>query len=145
LEVISPQQFILVCKIKAAAVYSPLNSVEFLIYLLFVYRGGGGGIKMQGRIIDVRPKIREGKLKVVARVRTKDWGTLDAYLPDRELSAILPRNILLGDSRKVPRKFLKNVSPIIKRMISGRDVRVWRYDEDYYFSFFSWRSIRFSA
>ncbi len=100
---------------------------------------------MQGRIMDVRPKIREGKLKVVARVRTKDWGTLDAYLPDRELSAILPRSILLGDSRKVPRRFLKNVSPIIKRMISGRDVRVWRYDEDYYFSFLSWRSIRFSA
>ena len=59
---------------------------------------------MRGRIVAIRPRIKGQRLRVVARVRTKDWGTLDAHLPDRELSAILPRHVLLGDNRRVPRR-----------------------------------------
>ena len=100
---------------------------------------------MRGRIVDIRPRIRDERLKVIARIRTKDWGNLDAYLPDRELAAILPRGVLIGDQRRMPRKYIKTVAPIVKRMASEREVQVWTYQGSYYFRFLSWKGIRFGG
>jgi hypothetical protein len=100
---------------------------------------------MRGYIVDVRPKVREERLRVVARIRTEDWGTVDAYLPDRELAAVLPRAVLLGEKRTVPRKYIKTLSPIIKRVAGGREVQVWRFEDNHYFRFLSWRGIRFQT
>jgi hypothetical protein len=98
---------------------------------------------MQGVIVDVRPILKGNRLRVVARVRKEDREQIDAYLPDREVSALLPRSVLVGEARTVPRQLLMTVSSIIRRMTAGRPVRLWRYGDDYYFSFLSWRNVSF--
>lgn len=98
---------------------------------------------MRGTIIDIRPQIKADKLKVVARIRTNDWGDIDAYLPDRETAAFLPRSILIGEGKIAPRTLLKTMLPILRRISSGRLVRLWKYNEQFYFSFLSWRDVTF--
>ena len=98
---------------------------------------------MQGLVLDVRPVLQSSRLKVVARVRTEDWGEVDAFLPDRELSAILPRSVLLGESRSAPPGLLETISPIIRRISGSRKVRIWKYQDSYYFSFLSWKGVTF--
>lgn len=100
---------------------------------------------MRGTIVAVRPILIEKRLRVVARVLKEDRVKIDAYLPDREVSALLPRSALLGQARKAPKQLLKTVSSIIKRMVSGRPVRVWKYGDSYYFSFLSWRGVTFQS
>jgi hypothetical protein len=98
---------------------------------------------MRGTILDIRPQIKADKLKVMARIRTKDWGDVDACLPDRETAAFLPRSVLVGEGKTAPRTLLKTMLPILKRMSTGRLVRLWRYNDQYYFSFLSWRDVTF--
>ena len=100
---------------------------------------------MRGTIVAVRPILIEKRLRVVARVLKEDRSKVDAYLPDREVSALLPRSVLLGQAHKAPKQILKTISPIIKRMVSGRPVRVWEYGDSYYFSFLSWRGVSFQS
>ena len=52
---------------------------------------------MQGKVKSVQPRVTDGKLKIVAKVKMDDGPEIEAYLPDREVSALLPRGILLGD------------------------------------------------
>jgi hypothetical protein len=100
---------------------------------------------MQGKITEIRPVIREGRLKVIAKILVREWGFKDAYLPDREVSTLLPRCILAGNERHLPRKFLSVIAPIVRRMAVGRDVRIWTYGEEHYFTFLSWKNIRFDV
>ncbi len=100
---------------------------------------------MRGTIVAVRPILIENRLRIVARVLKEDRAKIDAYLPDREVSALLPRSVLLGQARKAPKQILKTVSSIIKRMVSGRPVRVWKYEDSYYCSFLSWRGVSFQS
>jgi hypothetical protein len=99
---------------------------------------------MKGTVDSVRPILNEDRLKVVARVRTADGNLRDAYMPDRELSAVLPRSILVGASTRAPRGLLSTMEPILARMTQGRTVRVWSYKERDYFSFQPWKSVRFT-
>ncbi|MBN1411909.1 MAG: hypothetical protein JW969_13755 [Spirochaetales bacterium] len=99
---------------------------------------------MHGKINEIRPVIRKGRLKVVAKIFVPEWGYKDAFLPDREVSTILPRCILAGKATRLPRKFLKTLVPIIRRMTIGREVRIWNYEEIYYFSFLSWKNVKFN-
>jgi hypothetical protein len=124
---------------------------------------------MRGRILDIRPILHGETLKIAAKIETRDWGVVDAFLPDREVSAFLPRSVLLGDARraaprepgaqselgaptelrapgqlKAPRVLLETIGTIIKRMAGGREVRLWKYGDLTYFAFLSWRGVKFT-
>jgi len=83
----------------------------------------------------VHPELREYRLKVFATMKADSAKTLQAHMPDREVSAILPRSVLLGEARTAPVSVMETVSPIISRMIEGRLVRVWQCKTKWLFSF----------
>ena len=98
----------------------------------------------RGRIEAVQPLIQDSRLKVQLTVCEADGQERLAFLPDRELSTLLPRSILLSSLREVPREMLETMDPMLNKMIRGRMVRLWQYEERWYASFLSWRSVRFS-
>ena len=98
---------------------------------------------MKGFVTDVRPLVRNARLRVVARIRTEECGPVEGYLPDREVSAFLPRCVLIGSARDAPREILGTVAPILSRLVRGRTVRLWKFGEEIYFSFLPWRAVSF--
>jgi hypothetical protein len=94
--------------------------------------------RVKGTVVAVRPELREERLRVVAQVRTEGGEILEAGMPDREVSAILPRSILVGTAATAPRELLT-------RMSEGRAVRVWEYKDRKYFSFQPWKGVRFTV
>ena len=100
---------------------------------------------MQGIVVDVRPLVRNDRLRVEAMVRTEENQEIDAYLPDRELAAILPRSVMLGEARSAPLALLESIAPIVERMAGKRRVRVWEYKGTHYFGFLSWKSVSFAG
>jgi hypothetical protein len=96
-----------------------------------------------GTIVKARPELQGGRLKVIASVRIDAGELLEAQMPDREVSAILPRSILLGATTKAPLSMLDTVRPIVERMSEGRRVRLWLYKERWFLSFQPWRGVRF--
>ncbi len=98
---------------------------------------------MRGRIVCVQPKISNQKLKVTATIHTKKQGLLQAFMPDRELSALVPRCIMLADKKQALPQLIPAITAMLKRMSLGRTVRIWKYDEHYYFSFIPWREVKF--
>lgn len=97
----------------------------------------------RGTLISVRPQLREKRLAVIAEVKTDGGEVLEAYMPDREVSAVLPRSVLLGSSRTAPLSLLETIAPILSRMSEGRAVRAWKYKDRWFFSFQQWRGVRF--
>lgn len=97
----------------------------------------------QGTVISVHPELQQQRLKVVATVKTLSGEMLQAHMPDREVSAILPRSVLLGPARTAPLSLMGTVGPILSRMTEGRCVRVWQYKERWFFSFQQWKAVRF--
>jgi hypothetical protein len=100
---------------------------------------------VRGTIVSVRPELQEERLKVVATIRADTGETVQAHMPEREISTLLPRSILLGSANKAPLSLLDTVQPILARMSEGRQVRVWQYNERWFFSFLPWRGVRFVA
>lgn len=99
---------------------------------------------MRGVVSSIKPILKNERLKAVARVRVEKGNECEAYLPDREMSAILPRSILLGEASKAPPAMLDTIKPILRRMTEGRCVRLWQYNNRYFFSFLPWKSVRFA-
>ena len=100
--------------------------------------------RLKGRIETVRPLIRGSRLKVQLTVCEPNGQQHVAFLPDRELSALLPRSILLASLREVPRELLETIEPMLNKMIKGRMVRLWQYSQAWYASFLPWRSVHFA-
>lgn len=98
---------------------------------------------MQGKVKSVQPRVTDGRLKIVTKVKIDDGPEIEAYLPDREVSALLPRGILLGNDTRPPLSILKTLSGILKTSVRGRRVRVWKYEECHYAGFPTWRSVKF--
>ena len=98
---------------------------------------------MTATIASVRPLLAKEKLKVVAVLKTKEGKQCEAFMPDREVAAILPRSVLLGGSATAPESLLATIAPILERMSEGRAVRVWSYKDRMFFSFLPWKSVRF--
>ena len=69
---------------------------------------------LKGKVINIRPILMDKKLKVAAKIETEKWGIVDAFLPQREIAALLPRSILIGKETKVSRKILHSL--LLKRM-----------------------------
>ena len=100
---------------------------------------------LKGRVLGVRPELKDERLKVIATVKMDGGEVLDAHMPDREISAVLPRSILLGPAKSAPLSLLATVEPILARMTEGREVRVWQYKDRWFFSFQPWKGVRFVA
>jgi hypothetical protein len=99
----------------------------------------------RGTVVAVRPELRAERLSVVATVRADNGETVEAHMPDREVSAVLPRSVLMGAESRAPVELLDTVGTILARMTEGRRVRVWEFKERKFFSFLGWRSVRFVA
>ena len=99
---------------------------------------------LRGTVISVRSTLSDTRLRVTAQIRTEEGLTVEASLPDREVSAILPRSILLGRGAVASPSLLGTIEPILARMTEGRMVRIWDYKERRFFSFQSWKSVRFA-
>jgi len=96
-----------------------------------------------GRVEEARP-VREGsRLKAQLRVTADSGQSLQAWLPDRELAALLPRSLLVGSGCQAPPELLATLEPLLCRQALGRRVRVWDYRDRRYASFLPWRSVRF--
>jgi len=100
---------------------------------------------VMGRVEEARPVLEGERLKARLRVTMADGQTLEAWLPDRELAALLPRSILVGAERRAPPELLSTIEPMLVRLAMGRQVRVWSYRERSYASFLPWRPVRFAA
>jgi hypothetical protein len=99
----------------------------------------------RGIVTEVRAEVPAGRLRVTARVRMQDGPPVEAQMPDREVSALLPRSVLVGSARQAPLSLLSTLQPILVRMTEGREVRAWQYKERWFFSFIAWRGVRFVA
>ena len=99
--------------------------------------------RKKGTVVAVRPVLRADRLRVIAQIRTEGGELVDAGMPDREVSAIVPRSILLGAGTTAPLTLLDTIAPILARMSEGRVVRVWEYKDQKYFSFQPRRGVRF--
>jgi hypothetical protein len=100
---------------------------------------------LRGTVLKVRPEVVAERLHAVATVRADTGETVEAHMPDREMSALLPRSVLLGTGRMAPLSLLSTVQPILARLTEGRQVRVWQFKERWFFSFQAWRGVRFVA
>jgi hypothetical protein len=100
---------------------------------------------LKGTVIRVTPELVADRLKVVATIKAETGETMEAHMPEREISALLPRSILLGSGTRAPLSLLDTVEPILSRMTEGRQVRVWQYGDRWFFSFLPWRNVRFLA
>ena len=98
---------------------------------------------MKAVIVRARPEIQARRLKVLVSVRADSGEVREAQMPDREVAAILPRSLLLGEGATAPVSLLDTLAPIITRMSEGRRVRLWEYKERWFLSFQPWRSVRF--
>jgi hypothetical protein len=98
----------------------------------------------RGTVGRARPLLARERLRVVAEVRMTSGETREVTLPDREVAALLPRSILLGNSCRAPASLLRTLEPIVARMTEGRIVRMWRYEDRWFCSFLPWKSVRFA-
>jgi len=100
--------------------------------------------RQKGRVQAVQPLIEGSRLRVRLTVCRTDGRRHFAFLPDRELSTLLPRSILLASLRDVPRELLDTIQPMLRHLVRGRMVRLWQYSDRWYASFLSWRTVRFT-
>jgi hypothetical protein len=99
---------------------------------------------MTGKIIFIRPTVKNGRLRVRVTVQTARAGNCQARLPDRELAALVPRSLLVFDTAEAPLSLLGIISSLLKRTTVGRRVRLHRgEDGGLLVAFLSWRSVRF--
>lgn len=91
----------------------------------------------------VEAEVVNGRLVVRLQLSPGEQPGREAYLPDRELSALLPRSLLVATPAAAPRELLGTIVPILDRQVRGRAVRLWDYRNRRYASFLSWRSVRF--
>jgi hypothetical protein len=98
---------------------------------------------IHGTVLSVRLEIVGERLHAVVAVRTDAGEMVEAHMPDREMSALLPRSVLVGQGRRASLSLLATVQPILARLTEGRQVRVWQFKERWFFSFQPWKGVRF--
>lgn len=98
------------------------------------------------KIRRIKAGIEEGKLCITASIQESvDEAVLDARLPAREMAALLPREIILGDERTATPDILEIIDDMLARLAVGREVRAWEYSGYTYFGFLKWGSVRFES
>ncbi len=99
---------------------------------------------MYGTIKKIECFTENGKLRVRALIIDEKQHKLKAILPSREIAAIVPKYVLLGDVNRADQSILETIQSILKRMTEGRKIRIWNYQGITYFSFIQWKNVRFS-
>jgi hypothetical protein len=100
---------------------------------------------IRGRVQQAQALLEGERLKARLLVSTDSGETCTAYLPDRELAALIPRSVLVAAGNRAPPQLLKTIEPMLRRLTQARLVRLWSYQERRYASFLPWRSVRFAA
>ncbi|MCD6120320.1 MAG: hypothetical protein J7K04_00615 [Spirochaetales bacterium] len=100
---------------------------------------------MYGKVLAIKTAVKSEHIKVTARIKEQSGRVFSAGLPDRELSALVPRSILLGETSSAPENMLDVIESILCKAVRGRTVRYWEYQNREYFSFLSWRAVKFIA
>jgi len=99
---------------------------------------------IRGRVDSAQALLEGDRLKARLHVTADNGEAYEAYLPDRELAALIPRTVLVGEQTTAPPQLLETIEPILTRLTQTRRVRLWSYQERRYASFLSWRSVRFA-
>jgi hypothetical protein len=94
------------------------------------------------RIMSVEIDTAENRLRVYAHIDGESFGDVKAELPQREVSTLLPRDVLLGEEQVIRPEVLEVIRETLEKLLTGRHVRVWEYDDRRYFGFPSWRSVK---
>ncbi|MBT3273594.1 MAG: hypothetical protein HN368_10580 [Spirochaetales bacterium] len=92
-------------------------------------------------ITDVQLDTSDSRLRIQVLIVDEDNDTRMAELPQREMSTLLPKTILLGDQKSISCELLSTIHSTLVRLITGRAVRTWEYQERLYCGFLSWRNI----
>jgi hypothetical protein len=100
---------------------------------------------IRGRVQQAQALLEGERLKARLRVSTDSGEVYEAYLPDRELAALIPRTVLVGEGNLAPPELLGTIEPMLTRLTQARRVKLWSYRERRYASFLSWRPVRFAA
>jgi hypothetical protein len=100
---------------------------------------------IRGRVEQAQALLEGERLKARLRVSTDCGELYEAYLPDRELAALIPRSVLVGEGNLAPPQLLGTIEPMLTRLTQARLVRLWSYRERKYASFLPWRSVRFAG
>jgi hypothetical protein len=100
---------------------------------------------IRGQVQQARALLEGERLKAKLQVGTDSGEVYEAYLPDRELAALIPRTVLVGEDNLAPPELLGTIEPMLTRLTQARRVRVWSYRDRRYASFLSWRSVRFAG
>ncbi len=99
---------------------------------------------MIGKIVFVKPILKNGRLRARVTVRTEQAGYCQAHLPERELAALVPRTLLVYNPQDAPLSLLGIISSLLKRTVVGRKVTLHQADGGgRLVTFLSWRTVRF--
>jgi hypothetical protein len=102
-------------------------------------------VRWKGTVIRSRLRVHHERLEMLLTVLGPREGRRTALLPDRELAALLPRHLLLGEARRAPRALLETLAAVIEQRTLGRRVLVEEASRFRTARFLSWRSVRFPA
>lgn len=91
---------------------------------------------------DVRVAVEGQRLRVLVVAKIEEGETVEALLPQREISVILPRSILLKEEASP--EILSEIEGLIRRFVVGRTIRLRQFENSTYCFFLTWRSVRFA-
>ena len=95
------------------------------------------------RVIGAWAVVEDGRLRVLVRASLETGETVDAVLPQREMSVILPRSLLLENPSRGSAELVEEIGPLVRKFVNGRAVRLKEFEGTTYCFFLSWRSVRF--
>jgi len=90
----------------------------------------------------VEPRFEEGRLVASCGLEGEGPSLMDARLPDRELSCLIPRCIVAESLKSGPERLEDLVKPMLERLVVGREARVWEYEGVRYMGFPPWKALR---
>lgn len=99
---------------------------------------------MLGKIKKADCYINVHKRLVVNCEITTSEGPVIARMPERELAAILPKDVLLGGFNSTTTDLLETIIPLVSRFTKGRSVRVITEGGQLYFEYLSWEKVIFN-
>ena len=95
----------------------------------------------RGKIAKVGLEIVNQSLRAYLTVQDEEGLVIEAALPQREIAALLPRSVFLGEANSVPVSLLADLQITIEKLLLNRMVELWEYREKMYCGFEKWRNI----
>jgi len=96
------------------------------------------------KVRSVKAVVENGKLGVQGKLQELPEGqTVSARLPSREVAALIPREIIIGDEKIVQTQIIDTLDDMLAKLVTGRLVRTWEFSGEIYFNFLKWGSVKF--